>query len=73
MIRPKKSTPAPPPHPQSRKYFSMGTVLVFDRVNHLGILYKLCSVGVSGYTILILWKFIGNWQQKSTVDFWELG
>ena len=26
----------------------------FDRVNHLGILYKLCSVGIGGFVLSIL-------------------
>ena len=28
--------------------------VAFDRVNHLGILYKLCSVGIGGYVLSIL-------------------
>ena len=30
----------------------------FDRVNHLGILYKLCSVGVGGYVLSIVTQFL---------------
>ena len=29
----------------------------FDRVNHLGILYKLCSVGIGGSVLSILHSF----------------
>ena len=29
----------------------------FDRVNHLGILYKLCSVGIGGSVLSILTQF----------------
>ena len=32
----------------------------FDRVNHLGILYKLCSVGIGGSVLSILTKFLSN-------------
>ena len=31
---------------------------VFDRVNHLGILYKLCSVGIQGSVLSILTQFL---------------
>ena len=30
----------------------------FDRVNHLGILYKLCSVGIGGSVLSILTEFL---------------
>ena len=30
----------------------------FDRVNHLGILYKLCSVGIGGSVSSILAQFL---------------
>ena len=32
----------------------------FDWVNHLGILYKLCSVGIGGYVLSILTEFLSN-------------
>ena len=32
----------------------------FDRVNHLGILYKLCSVGIGGSILSILTQFLSN-------------
>ena len=32
----------------------------FDRVNHLGILYKLCSVGIGGSVLSILTQFLSN-------------
>ena len=32
----------------------------FDRVNHLGILYKLCSVGIGGSVMLVLTQFLSN-------------
>ena len=30
----------------------------FDRVNHLGILYKLCSVGIGGSVLSILTQYL---------------
>ena len=33
---------------------------VFDRVNHLDILYKLGSVGIGGYFLSILTQFLLN-------------
>ena len=32
----------------------------FDRVNHLGILYKLCSLGIGGSVLSILTQFLSN-------------
>ena len=32
----------------------------FDEVNHLGILYKLCSVGIKGSVLSILTEFLSN-------------
>ena len=32
----------------------------FDRVNHLGILYKLCSVGIGGSVLCILTQYLSN-------------
>ena len=32
----------------------------FDMVNHLGILYKLCSVGIGGSVLSILTQFLLN-------------
>ena len=40
----------------------------FDRVNHLGILYKLCSVGIGGSVLSILTLFISNRSQQVMVD-----
>ena len=31
-----------------------------DRVNHLGILYKFCSVGIGGSVLSILTQFLSN-------------
>ena len=40
----------------------------FDRVNLLGILYKLCSVGIGGSILSILTKFLSNRPQHVMVD-----
>ena len=40
----------------------------FDRVNHLGILYKLCSVGVGGSVLSILTQFLSTRSQHVMVD-----
>ena len=40
----------------------------FDRVNHLGILYKLCSVAIGGSVLSILTQFLSNRPQQVMVD-----
>ena len=40
----------------------------FDRVNHLGILYKLCSVGIAGSVLSILTQLLSNRSQQVMVD-----
>ena len=35
----------------------------FDRVNHQGILYKLCSMGIGGSVLSILTQFLSNRSQ----------
>ena len=40
----------------------------FDRVNHLGVLYKLCSVGIGGSVLSILTQFLSNRSQQVIVD-----
>ena len=40
----------------------------FDRVNHLGILYKLCSVGIGGSGLSILTQFLSNRSQQVMAD-----
>ena len=39
-----------------------------DRVNHQGILYKLCSVGIGGSVLSILSQFLSNRSQHVMVD-----
>ena len=40
----------------------------FDRVNHPGILYKLCSVGNGGSLLSVLTQFLSNRSQHVMVD-----
>ena len=40
----------------------------FDRVNHLDILYKLCSVGIGCSVLSILIQFLSNRSQHVMVD-----
>ena len=40
----------------------------FDRVNHQGILYKLCSVGIGGSVLFILTQSLSDRSQHVLVD-----
>ena len=40
----------------------------YDRVNHLGILYDLCSVGIGGSVLSLLTQFLSNRSQHVMVD-----
>ena len=40
----------------------------FDRVNHQGILYKLCSVGIGGSMLSALTQFLSNQSQHVLFD-----
>ena len=40
----------------------------FDRVNHQGVLFKLCSVGVLGSVLSVLTQFLSNRSQYVVVD-----
>ena len=40
----------------------------FDRVNHQGILYKLCSVGIGGSMLSVLTQFLSNRSQYVLMD-----
>ena len=42
----------------------------FDRVNHLGILYMLCSVGIGGSVLSILTEFLSNRSQQVMDGGW---
>ena len=38
----------------------IGFSAAFDRVTHLGILYRLCSVGIIGSVLSILTQFLSK-------------
>ena len=40
----------------------------FDRVNHLGILYRFCAVAIGGSVLSILTEFLSNRSQQVMVD-----
>ena len=40
----------------------------FDGVNHQGIIYKLCSVGIGGSVLSVLTQFLSNRSQHVMVD-----
>ena len=40
----------------------------FDRVNHLGIIFKPCSVVVGGSVLSLLTQFLSNRSQYAVVD-----
>ena len=40
----------------------------FDSANHLGILYKLGSVGIGGSVLSVLTQFLSNRSQQVMVD-----
>ena len=42
--------------------------VAFDMVNHQGILYMLCSVGIEGSLLSILTQFLSNGSQHVMVD-----
>ena len=42
--------------------------IAFDRVNHRGILYMLCSVGIGGSMLSVLTQFLSNRSQHVLVD-----
>ena len=46
----------------------IGFIAASDRVNHHGILYKLCSVGIGGSLLSILIQFLSNRSQHIMVD-----
>ena len=53
---------------QEAKIVQIYLSAAFDRVNHLGFLYKLCSVGIGGSVLSILTQFLSNRSQHIMVD-----
>ena len=45
---------------QEARIVQIDSSAAFDRINHLGILYKLCSVGIGGSVLSILTQFLSN-------------
>ena len=43
---------------QEARIVQIDVSAAIDRVNHLGILYKLCSVGIGGFVLSILTPFL---------------
>ena len=48
---------------QEAKIVQIDFSAALDRVNHQGILFKLCSVGVGGSVLSVLTQFLSNWSQ----------
>ena len=53
---------------QEAKIVQIDFSVAFHRVNHLGILYKLCPVGIGGSVLSILTQFLSNRSQQVMVD-----
>ena len=50
------------------RIFQIDFSAAFDGVNHMGILFKLCSVGVGGSVLSVLTQFLSNRSQHVVVD-----
>ena len=53
---------------QEDRIVQMDFSAAFDRVNHLGILFQLWSVGVGGSVLSVLTQFLSNKSQYAVVD-----
>ena len=53
---------------QEARIVQIDFTAAFDRVNYLGILYKLCSVGIGGCVLSALTQFLSNLSQHVMVD-----
>ena len=53
---------------QKAKIFQIDFSAAFDRVNHQGILFKLCPVGVGGSVLSVVTQFLSNRSQYVVVD-----
>ena len=53
---------------QEARIMQIDSSAAFDRVNHQGILYKLCYVGIEGSMLSILTQFLSNQSQHVMVD-----
>ena len=55
-------------HGQEARMVRIDFSAAFDMVKHLGILYKLCSVGIGNSVLSILTQFQSNRSQQVMVD-----
>ena len=53
---------------QEAKIVQIDSSAAFDRVNHQGILYMLCSVGTGGSVLSLQRRFLSNRSQHFMVD-----
>ena len=53
---------------QEARIMQIDLSAAFDRVNHPGILYKLCSVGIGGSVLSILTQFLSDRSQHVMVE-----
>ena len=53
---------------QEARIVQIGFSAAFDRVNHIVILFKLCSVGVGGSVLSVLTQFLSNRSQYVVMD-----
>ena len=53
---------------QEARVVQIDSSAAFDRVNHQGILYRVCSVGIGGSVLCILTQFLSNRSQHVMVD-----
>ena len=53
---------------QEARIVQIDFIAAFDRVNHQGIFFQLCSVGVGGSVLSVLTQFLSNRSQHVVVD-----
>ena len=53
---------------QEARIVQIDFIATFNRVNHKGILYRLCSVGIGGSVLSILVQFLSNRSQLVMVN-----
>ena len=53
---------------QEARIVQIDFIAAFDRVNHKGILYRLCSVSIGGSVLSILTQFLSNRSQLVMVN-----
>ena len=53
---------------QEARIVQIDFIAAFDKVDHQGILYNLCSLGIVGSVLSILTQFLSNRSQHVMVD-----